>query len=112
MRIPIEVVRELTVEQARARRVDELKVELARTNAECEALNERLRNFLRAHKTPDGRYLGASMQELAELPDEEIGMRQAAFVLNTKRASILNELAGLTSNPGEVSHVAGKQVSP
>jgi hypothetical protein len=110
--IPVESVRELTVEQQLARRADELRCELARVNAECASLDDRLANFLRAHKTPDGRYLGASMQELAILPDEEIGMRQAGFILNQTRARILAELSTLTANEKETVHVAGERVSP
>src|ERR1700722_1847667 len=99
---------EPSVEQARADRRRELQCKLDRVNAQCEELSARITEFLFEHETANGCYFGASLEEIGQLPEKELRMRQAAWILDQERAVILAELSTLTKNEKESVHVEGK----
>lgn len=102
--------RERSVEESLADRAHELRVELARLDAEGEALSSRMVEFRRAHKTMDGNFLASSLAQLGNLPDMERQMRQEEFMLYQRRSAVLSELAALTVNEKESVHVEGRLV--
>ena len=106
-----EPTREPSMQEVRASRKRELLAKLDRLNAETEELSTRISTFLLEHKGPDGRYRAGSLAELAQLPQQEISLRQLEWKLNHERNAILSELSMLTENKNESVHVEGRLVS-
>lgn len=101
---------ETPVELARVQRREQLRIDLARLNAEAEELSHRIGEFLFEHTNLGGGYKAASLEELGTMPDRHRELRLAEFVLNERRAALLRELSELMDNPRESRHIAGRLV--
>jgi hypothetical protein len=100
-----------SVEEILASRRKELLAKLAHVDAECEELSTRIGHFFFEHRTSDGGYRAASLEELGTLPERARALQQREWLLNQERSSILSELSKLITNPSESIHLEGRPVN-